>query len=271
MGRALFAVAVLAPFATVQPPAQAAAAVSLQSLTPQAVQALPDSTLIAVGNRTVAMGILRQQHQLRLQRFAAAGALATRFKLSAPAGAPPLASVPAPIPAQGATPTQAPTAAPTPAAPLVVPAIENLDRRREFPLPADAKAFCSGAGDTACYYLPPASTLQLGQGVITGLPFDSDPLILDRSVCRGEGGLEYGQDAPNGGAPGCYFIYPIDFRGNFLPPAGKVPTFSTFCGPASAFTVQTDPRGAILFTPQFGALSPSDANFCLGNAYLPPG
>jgi len=73
--------------ATTCPTFGAPTARAVESLSAAERANLPDTTLIKLSNgQTVSLGILRSQHQLRLQRFAMAASLALRVSRPAPSG-----------------------------------------------------------------------------------------------------------------------------------------------------------------------------------------
>ncbi|MBV9438453.1 MAG: hypothetical protein JOZ24_00525 [Candidatus Eremiobacteraeota bacterium] len=230
----------------------------MKSLSPQAVLKLPDSTTVLIGSRAVTMRVLRQEHQMRMQRFAQASALGARIRISAGSLQRPPAGV------RAATGQVNPTIFNTEHA---VPPLKNLDQGA-FTVPADSVAFCAGAGATGCFYLPGGVTLY----VDAGNAFDFDPLIQDAGICSNEGGMLTGGFGSFTLGSGCYYVYPHDFLGNFQPGASaKGPTtFKSSCAPM--MQVQTSSHGAIKITPQLpaSAFNPGAAPVtCVVTAFTP--
>lgn len=153
---------------------------------------LPDATLVTIKmsptTRTISLGVLRSEDQLRLQRFANAANLGRAFG----------AAVPSP-----ATSPQG----------ILIPMDFSLQRfayqGQPFPasaLPADYLAFCKAALVTACLYFPalPAGVAWVQSANVVQ---DYDPMMSPQ-VCASDGGL-WGSDY-------CIFSYPTTYSLNFI-------------------------------------------------------
>lgn len=154
---------------------------------------LPDATLVTLSKtgRTVSLGVLRSEHQLRLQRFSDAASLGKQWALQQKTlGA--LASN-----KQG----------------TLVPmnfSTTNMPGQNQFPLPADYLAFCKAAAVTACLYVPYLQGTDFCIGQVCN---DTDPLINDQQQCTSEGGTIFTDGA------GCTYVYPLQYLLDFN--AGK--------------------------------------------------
>jgi hypothetical protein len=180
----------------------APAARTVASLTATELVTLPDATLIKLNaGPTVLLGVLRSQHQLRLQRFAMAAERGISFVEGNPDRPIIVGSV------YNATAPRTKTAVPS-ALNKSLPVPMDFSATRfgvPGPLPADFVAFCKAATVTACLYFPSGVPLAFGSSAAV----DTDPLVIDKGLCSTEGGVE--------SASGCAYSYPLKYSVNFNP------------------------------------------------------
>jgi len=207
---------------------------------------LPDATLVTLSktNRTASLGVLRSEHQLRMQRFAAAAGLGKQRALL---------QKPLTGPAIIAGTTHGGT---------LVPMNFSLSNFPEFSpwshvLPADYLAFCQAAAVTACLYIPGG-----GSGMLCGPAgcLDEDPLITDSQLCASEGGTFESVD-------GCFYAYPAQYFLNFNPgpPTAQGYNVTQSANCPSPWTVTVDPHGAVKLT---GPASGGGVS-CLVSVFVP--
>jgi hypothetical protein len=209
--------------------AQTNTASPIESLSAAQRASLPDATLVTVTfaktSRTVSLGTLRSEHQLRLQRFANAAKLGALVK----------------APKQNRRPGEV--------LKHLVPMNYSLARfnfvaggKSDYPgpLPADFLAFCKAAVATGCLYFP--SGVRLYSVPYSGGLTDADVLVTDAQLCKSEGGFETQ-------TPSCVYAYPINYYLSFNPGAptaqGYNVTSSASC-PLPPFAKPiVDPHGAL--------------------------
>jgi hypothetical protein len=211
---------------------------------------LPDNTMVKLkSGRTASLGTLRVEHRARLERFSRAAGLGqmTASKLAVhPASSTQLSPV-APTKVQSSTGAatksgganrSAVTQSPGPQnkmalmnSGLVPFQISNPDG-----IPKDYADFCKAANASVCVYLPASTTLTAFQGdptTKTSWAYDEDAFITDMSVCKYDGGSQFGG--------GCLFYYPVIHVTNFKP-TGPLTTAAS-CDPPGKYYV--DPKGAV--------------------------
>jgi hypothetical protein len=216
--------------------AQKNAASPIESLSAAQRASLPDATLVTVTFaktvRTVSLGTLRSEHQLRLQRFANAA------KLGALARAPEQKLVPGKVIKK------------------LVPMNYSLTSFNIVasgasyypgPLPADFLAFCKAARATGCLYFPSGAPLMFVNNQSTTSPIvDEDPLITDAQLCKSEGGSMWSW--PKIPAM-CVYEYPVIYTLDFnpgTPTAQGYPVTSFGNCKSQLFTKPAvDPHGAL--------------------------
>jgi|GEM_PF-1689217 len=235
------------------------------SMTVQERQNLPDHTLVKLkSGRTASLGVLRAEHQARMQRFARASAMGQMAagKLSDPSGG---ATQPNQVEtekrqspvrssAQKEAQPSAATANRTGSAnhpgvgtkvgqagtglahlPFFVVPLQIVSAPLT-PIPKDYMDFCTAAKATACIYIPANTSLTAYQGdpnAPNTHAMDEDLLITDPDVCKYDGGLLWGAE--------CLFYYPLVHIVNFKP-TGSVST-SAACDPPSKYLL--DQKGAV--------------------------
>jgi hypothetical protein len=194
---------------------QAQGAARLELLPSAQRASLPDSTIVTLFNgRTATMGQVRQEHDMRMQRFASARLLGSAWLHKVPMNQN--------TGNQGSNPS-----------PLPMPAVPYAAK--------DYTDFCVAAQATACLYFPAGSSYfsYAPFGGISPIPlvFDFDPLITDSSVCSAGGG----NLLPNN--QGCGYGYPIVVTPNFKP--GNYATPATAGCSNSVFSDVYDRHGAV--------------------------
>jgi hypothetical protein len=231
--------------ATTCPTFGAPAARTVASLTATELVTLPDATPIKLNaGQTVSLGILRSQHQLRLQRFAMAASLGSGLVKAGPRtlvveyeeGNPDRPIVVGSV--YNATAPRTKTAVPSALnKSLLVPMDFSATRFGvPGPLPADFVAFCKAATVTACLYFPSGVPLAFGSSAAV----DTDPLVIDKGLCSTEGGVE--------SASGCAYSYPLKYSVNFNPgrPAAHGYNVMQSVNCPSPFSDTVDPKsGAV--------------------------
>ena len=195
---------------------QAQGAQRLELLMAPQRASLPDSAIVALMNgRTASMGQLRQEHDIRMRRFANARALGNTWLQKIP-----LNKYPG---NQGSNKS-----------PLPMPAVQYAAK--------DYTDFCTAAHATACLYFP-AGVSSFGPyspGWGASPPpvvFDFDPLITDTAVCSAGGGYMLQNNQ------GCGYAYPIVVTPNFTP--GNYSTPATGGCSNAIFSETYDPHGAV--------------------------
>ena len=215
-------------------------------------QTLPDTTLVSIGKKTVALAVLRHAHAAR-QSFAGKAAdtsamLRRRFRPSLPT----TTATGAPIKSTGAGHPVV-LASPTPIS-LNLSGIAKvlgntvLEPPSQYAsTPADMKAFCQNAWAAACVFLPPQQpAIQLSQNKLLA----TDTLI-DRGQCDSEGGT---WSTFYGGVTGCGFLYPDSATVHFRPASNYKLSSSAQCD-SSWWTYTVDPHGAISISLTYQALT----------------
>ena len=196
---------------------QAQGIARLELLTPAQRTSLPDSVIVTLlSGRTATMAQVRQEHNIRMQRFANARAL----------GAESLHRIP------------------------VNQVVGNPSNKSPLPMPAvpyaakDYTDFCTAAQATACLYFPAGvssySFYSPGWGAppLPSMVFDFDPLISDSAVCSAGGG----NMLPNN--QGCGYAYPVVVTPNFTPGNYTAPA-TAGCSSNGLFSEIYDPHGAV--------------------------
>ena len=193
---------------------QAQGAARLELLTSVQRANLPDAVIVTLINgRTATMAQFRQEHNIRMQRFANARALGSASMQRIPINQKPL----------------------------------NVGSKSPLPMPPvpyaakDYTDFCTAAQATACLYFPAgvSSYAIYAPFGVSSLPyvFDFDPLITDSGVCSAGGGILLQSNQ------GCAYPYPAIVTPNFTP--------GNYTAPATAgcrngmFSETYDPHGAV--------------------------
>lgn len=195
---------------------QAQGAARLELLTTVQRASLPNSAIVTLINgRTATMGQVRQEHDIRMQRFANARLLGSAWQQKIPLNQNPRN--------QGSNKS-----------PLPMPPVQNAAK--------DYTDFCTAAQATACLYFPAgvSSYAVYSIGWLTPplpLVFDFDPLITDSAVCAAGGG----NMLPNN--QGCGYAYPVVVTPNFTP--GNYTAPATGGCSNGMFSETYDPHGAV--------------------------
>jgi len=190
-------------------------ALRLELLTSAQRASLPDSAIVAMMNGRIAtMGQVRQEHNMRMQRFANARLLGSgslhKVPLNQNSGK------------GGSNPS-----------PLPMPAVPYAAK--------DYTDYCTAAEATACLYFPAGGSYDFyspGWGA-PSLPmvFDVDPLITDSTVCSAGGGNQLPSNQ------GCGYAYPLVVTPNFTP--GNYATSATGGCSNAVFSWTYDRHGAV--------------------------
>lgn len=213
---------------------------------------LPGNTQVTLkSGKTVTLGMLRAEHEARLQRFSKAETLgkvaAGRLKPVHPSTA--MHTNPSETGKAGSSPVPGKMVinkAVTPAASTSMPFLAT------FHLPAccgggkgslakDYVDFCKAANPSACLYLPANIEFENMSGNTWFV--DIDYLITDRSICEYDGGWFREPVATSGPDSGysCVFYYPALSSTEFKP-TGPLDTKAA-CDPPARYIV--DPKGAV--------------------------
>jgi hypothetical protein len=172
---------------------------------------LPDSAIVTLINgRTATMAQLRQEHTLRMQRFAAARFLGSEWQRKVPLN-------------------QNSGKSPLPMPPVQFAAKDYTD-------------FCTAAHATACVYFPAGVSSYVAYfptwsfTPVPNMVFDFDPLITDAAVCSAGGGNMLNN-------AGCGYAYPVTVTPNFTP--GNYTASATVGCSNAMFSHTYDPHGAV--------------------------
>ena len=194
---------------------QAQGAARLELLTPVQRANLPDSVIVTLLNgRMATMAQLRQEHNIRMQRFANARVLGSTSLQKAPLN-------------------QHPGNLGSNKSPLPMPPVPYAAK--------DYTDYCTAAQATACLYFPagvPSYAVYAPFG-ISSLPavIDFDPLITDSGVCAAGGGFMMQNNE------GCGYAYPVVVTPNFTP--GNYTAPATGGCSNGMFSETYDPHGAV--------------------------
>jgi len=170
---------------------------------------LPADTKVMVGKRLVTLGVLRAEHQRRLQRFASA------LSSSSVANASVL---------QNSGLRMQSTA---------TEIVNPLDCGYTVPCPRDYQMYCAPAKAAICLYYPASTSLWDGGGDVS----DTDPYITDSTICKSEGGMLTTQ--------GCEYLYPNWRNIQFDPGTGPPFKYKATCDPKYWKVDHVDKHGAI--------------------------
>jgi hypothetical protein len=194
-------------------------AVRLELLTTAQRASLPNAAIVTLlSGRTATMGQVRQEHDMRMQRFANARVWGS-------------ASQKIPV-------RQNPANQGSNKSPLQMPPVQYAAK--------DYTDFCIAAQATACLYFPAGVSSYIanplgGWGAPTlPLVFDIDPLITEGAVCSAGGGNLLQNNA------GCAYAYPVLVTPNFTP--GNYTASATSGCSNGMFSETYDPHGAVQIT-----------------------